>query len=92
MLINPQHWPILSRLLDEALEMPPEGRDCWLEALPSADVVSAGFRGNMKQRTAVLDLVGVYCRTMGVRRGLCGCYRRRSRPLRALRMRTCVAR
>jgi serine/threonine-protein kinase len=37
MLINPQHWPILSRLLDEALEMPPEARDRWLEALPPAD-------------------------------------------------------
>ena len=37
MLINPQHWPILSRLLDEALEMPPEARERWLEALPPAD-------------------------------------------------------
>jgi serine/threonine-protein kinase len=37
MLINPQHWPVLSRLLDEALELPPEARDRWLEALPPAD-------------------------------------------------------
>ena len=37
MLINPQHWPILSRLLDEALEMPPEARARWLEALPPCD-------------------------------------------------------
>ena len=37
MLINPQHWPILSRLLDEALELPAEGRDRWLEGLPAAD-------------------------------------------------------
>jgi len=31
----------------------------------SEAVVSAGFRGNTEQRTAVLDLVGVYYRTMG---------------------------
>jgi hypothetical protein len=37
MLINPKHWPILSRLLDEALEVPPEARERWLESLPAAD-------------------------------------------------------
>jgi eukaryotic-like serine/threonine-protein kinase len=37
MLINPKQWPILSRLLDEALDMPPEGRERWLESLPAAD-------------------------------------------------------
>jgi len=37
MLINPQHWPILSRLLDEALEMAPEARARWLETLPPCD-------------------------------------------------------
>src|SRR5882724_6226383 len=37
MLINPKHWPILSRLLDEALEVPPEARERWLESLPEAD-------------------------------------------------------
>jgi eukaryotic-like serine/threonine-protein kinase len=37
MLINPKHWPILSRLLDEALEMPPEARERWLESLPAPD-------------------------------------------------------
>ena len=31
----------------------------------SEAVVSAEFRGNTEQRTAVLDLVGVYYRTMG---------------------------
>lgn len=37
MLIDPQHWPTLSRLLDEALEVPPEARERWLESLPPAD-------------------------------------------------------
>src|ERR1700712_4484706 len=37
MLINPQHWPILSRLLDEALEIPSEARARWLDALPPSD-------------------------------------------------------
>ena len=37
MLINPKHWPILSRLLDEALEMPAEARERWLESLPAPD-------------------------------------------------------
>ncbi|MBS0420371.1 MAG: protein kinase [Proteobacteria bacterium] len=37
MLINPQHWAILSRLLDEALELPVEARERWLESLPPAD-------------------------------------------------------
>jgi serine/threonine-protein kinase len=37
MLINPKHWPILSRLLDEALEVPPEARERWLESLKAPD-------------------------------------------------------
>jgi serine/threonine protein kinase len=34
MPIDPQHWPMLSRLLDEALELPPEAREGWLDSLP----------------------------------------------------------
>jgi eukaryotic-like serine/threonine-protein kinase len=37
MLINPKHWPILSGLLDEALDVPPESRERWLESLSAAD-------------------------------------------------------
>jgi eukaryotic-like serine/threonine-protein kinase len=37
MLIDPKHWPALSRLLDEALEVPPEARERWLDSLPAAD-------------------------------------------------------
>jgi serine/threonine-protein kinase len=33
MPIDPQQWPVLSRLLDEALEMPPEARERWLDSL-----------------------------------------------------------
>ena len=29
-----QDWPAISALLDEALDLPPEQRDAWLEALP----------------------------------------------------------
>jgi serine/threonine protein kinase len=39
MLIDPQRWPILSRLLDEALEVPADERERWLDSLPPADVV-----------------------------------------------------
>ena len=31
-----QDWPAISALLDEALELPPEHRDRWLDALPEA--------------------------------------------------------
>jgi serine/threonine protein kinase len=39
MLIDPKQWPMLSRLLDEALEVPPEARERWLESLPPDDVI-----------------------------------------------------
>jgi serine/threonine protein kinase len=38
MRIDPKQWPTLSRLLDVALEMPPEGRERWLESLPAPDI------------------------------------------------------
>jgi serine/threonine-protein kinase len=37
MPIDPKQWPILSRLLDEALEVPPEARDRWLESLSTTN-------------------------------------------------------
>src|ERR1700761_216466 len=37
MLIDPRQWPQLSRLLDEALDLPLEARDQWLESLPATD-------------------------------------------------------
>ena len=45
MLINPQHWPVLSRLLDEVLDLPPEARERWLHALPPAD---RPYRGELQ--------------------------------------------
>jgi len=39
MPIDPQQWPIISRLLDEALEVPPEARERWLESLSPGDSV-----------------------------------------------------
>ena len=35
MLIDPKQWPALSRLLDEALDLPLEAREQWLESLPA---------------------------------------------------------
>jgi tetratricopeptide (TPR) repeat protein len=43
--IDPQQWPTLSRLLDEALELSPEGRERWLESLPPADIA---FREHLR--------------------------------------------
>jgi serine/threonine protein kinase len=37
MPIDPKAWPILSRLLDEALEVPTAGRENWLESLATGD-------------------------------------------------------
>jgi len=34
MLNDPKQWPVLSRLLDEALDVAPEQREHWLAALP----------------------------------------------------------
>ena len=38
-MIDPKRWPELSRLLDEALDIPPGQRDQWLDALPATDSV-----------------------------------------------------
>jgi eukaryotic-like serine/threonine-protein kinase len=38
-MIDPKRWPDLSRLLDEALDIPPAERDRWLDALPATDSV-----------------------------------------------------
>lgn len=38
-------WPALSPLLDEALELPPDEREAWLEALPG---LSASFRQTLR--------------------------------------------
>src|SRR5882724_2529525 len=37
MRIDPKQWPTLSRLLDEALDVPPEARASWLDSLPPPD-------------------------------------------------------
>ena len=51
--VEPQHLPILSRLMDEALALPPEARDRWLEALPSADRALKPMLGVLLRRHAV---------------------------------------
>src|SRR5262245_36949576 len=39
MLTDPNQWPVLSRLLDEALDVPPGDRERWLDSLPSQSLV-----------------------------------------------------
>jgi serine/threonine protein kinase len=39
MLIDPQQWPALSKLLDAALDVAPEERDRWLESLPPENLM-----------------------------------------------------
>ncbi len=36
MQFDREQWPLLSRLLDQALELPPDARDNWLDSLPPA--------------------------------------------------------
>jgi len=38
-MIDPKRWPELSRLLDEALDIPPGERERWLDSLPATDSV-----------------------------------------------------
>ena len=45
MQIAPEHWPTLSRLFDEALELGPDARERWLATLPEA---SAGLVGPLR--------------------------------------------
>jgi eukaryotic-like serine/threonine-protein kinase len=42
MRISAEQWSVLSRLLDEALEVPQEARECWLESLGQLDAVLKG--------------------------------------------------
>jgi eukaryotic-like serine/threonine-protein kinase len=37
-LFDPKQWPALSRLLDQALDLPRESRERWLESLPVTDL------------------------------------------------------
>jgi hypothetical protein len=42
MRITAEQWSVLSRLLDEALEVPQEARESWLESLGQLDAVLKG--------------------------------------------------
>jgi eukaryotic-like serine/threonine-protein kinase len=45
MRITAEQWPVLSRLFDEAMELPREIRDSWLESLGTLD---AGLKGKLR--------------------------------------------
>jgi serine/threonine protein kinase len=48
--VDPEQWPNLSRLLDEALEVPLEAREHWLESLSPADLTyKAKLRALLEQ-------------------------------------------
>jgi serine/threonine-protein kinase len=46
MEIEREQWPVLSKLLDEALELPVEARDTWLESLPA---MHAGLKSTLRE-------------------------------------------
>jgi hypothetical protein len=41
--IEPEEWPTLSRLLDAALDVAPEGRERWLDSLADQDLPAASW-------------------------------------------------
>src|SRR5262249_18700340 len=45
MEVDRAQWPLLSRLLDEALDLPREARDTWLDSLPQ---VHAALRDTLR--------------------------------------------
>jgi serine/threonine protein kinase len=54
MFIDLKQWPVLSKLLDEALDLPPEDRDRWLESLPQeASAHKHELRSLLRHATAV---------------------------------------
>jgi serine/threonine protein kinase len=51
--VDPQQWPTLSRLLDEALDVPIQGLEEWLDSLPPTDAVHRNqLRQLLQQRAA----------------------------------------
>jgi serine/threonine protein kinase len=51
--IDPEQWSALSRLLDEALDVPIRGLDEWLDSLPAGDALHRSkLRELLKQRAA----------------------------------------
>lgn len=53
MQIDPEQWSALSRLLDQALDVPISGLDHWLNSLPATDAPhGAKLRELLKQRAA----------------------------------------
>ena len=54
--LNSENWPVLSRLLDEALELPPAAREEWLAGLPSCyDGVKPVLERLLARASGVLD-------------------------------------
>ena len=53
MQIDPEQWASLSRLLDEALDVPINGLEHWLDSLPAGDAIHRSkLRELLKQRAA----------------------------------------
>ncbi len=46
---SPENWQTISKLLDQALDLPREARDSWLEALPEPD---SAFREQLREMLA----------------------------------------
>lgn len=55
MEIDPAQWPALSRLLDEALEVPSNGLEQWLDTLPPPDAVHRNQLRELLRRRAAAE-------------------------------------
>ena len=55
MEIDPAQWPTLSRLLDEAMEVPGNGLEQWLDSLPPEDAVHRNQLRELLSRHAAVE-------------------------------------
>ena len=55
MRITAEQWSVLSRLFDEALEVPQETRESWLESLSQLDAVLKGELRSLLERHALIE-------------------------------------
>jgi serine/threonine-protein kinase len=58
MTITPELWPVLSKLLDEALDLAPEAREPWLNSLPSVHATLRGRLHDLLQRHGRIENSG----------------------------------
>ena len=55
MKITAEQWSVLSQLFDQALELPQETRESWLESLSQLDAVLKGELRSLLERHALIE-------------------------------------